>query len=202
MIFAYNKKHIGDTLIVIVANDQEEKNTVEIKGKIARITAGATVIGWNFFDVSAIIAIEGAGQVYLTDEQLAVLNEHLAQAGFSERLEADLAPKIVVGYVESCEPHPDSDHLSITKTRVSADEVLQIVCGAPNIAAGQKVVVAKVGAMMPDGTLIWAGNLRGVDSYGMICSARELHLPNAPEKRGILELSADAVVGEAFLVGK
>ena len=76
--------------------------------------------------------------------------------------------------------------------------VLQIVCGAPNIEAGQKVVVAKPGAMMPDGMMIWPGTLRGVDSYGMICSARELHLPNAPEKKGILVLPEDAVVGEVF----
>ena len=51
---------------------------------------------------------------------------------------------------------------------------------------------------MPDGMMIWPGTLRGVDSYGMICSARELHLPNAPEKKGILVLPEDAVVGEAF----
>ena len=75
---------------------------------------------------------------------------------------------------------------------------MQIVCGAPNIEAGQKVVVAKPGAMMPDGMMIWPGTLRGVDSYGMICSARELHLPNAPAKKGILVLPEDAVVGEAF----
>ncbi|HFJ6866946.1 TPA: DUF4479 domain-containing protein, partial [Enterococcus faecium] len=62
----------------------------------------------------------------------------------------------------------------------------------------QKVVVAKPGAMMPDGMMIWPGTLRGVDSYGMICSARELHLPNAPAKKGILVLPEDAVVGEAF----
>ncbi|MEN2277657.1 YtpR family tRNA-binding protein, partial [Enterococcus faecium] len=75
--------------------------------------------------------------------------------------------------------------------------VLQIISGAPNIEPGQKVVVAKPGAMMPDGMMIWPRTLRGVDSYGMICSARELHLPNAPEKKGILVLPEDAVVGEA-----
>jgi tRNA-binding protein len=56
--------------------------------------------------------------------------------------------------------------------------------------------------MMPDGMLIWPGELRGVASYGMICSAKELNLPNAPMKRGILELGSDAVIGEAFKVGK
>ncbi|MGI6156664.1 MAG: DUF4479 domain-containing protein, partial [Enterococcus lemanii] len=65
-----------------------------------------------------------------------------------------------------------------------------------------KVVVAKPGAMMPDGLLIWPGELRGVASFGMVCSAKELNLANAPMKRGILELPADAVVGEAFPIGK
>ena len=110
--------------------------------------------------------------------------------------------KIVVGEVISLEDHPDSDHLHITETEIDGGETLQIVCGAPNIEAGQKVVVAKPGAMMPDGQMIWPGNLRGVDSFGMICSAKELHLPNAPEKRGILVLAEDAKVGEKFEVSK
>ena len=63
------------------------------------------------------------------------------------------------------------------------DETLQIVCGAPNVDAGQKVVVAKIGAVMPSGMLIKEGNLRGVDSYGMLCSARELAIPNAPSEK-------------------
>ena len=84
--------------------------------------------------------------------------------------------------------HPDSDHLHIAKIEVDNDQTLQIVCGAPNIEAGQNVVVAKVGAMMPNGAMIWPGKLRGVDSYGMVCAARELELPNAPKKRGILVL--------------
>ena len=75
---------------------------------------------------------------------------------------------------------------------------MQIVCGAPNIDEGQKVVVAKVGAMMPNGAMIFPGKLRGVESMGMICSARELELPNAPQKRGILVLPET----DAFEVGK
>ena len=114
------------------------------------------------------------------------LNRLITEAGFTEQLAIDLEPKIVVGYVKTCEPHPDSDHLSVTETEVGEGEVLQIVCGAANIRKGLKVVVAKPGAMMPDGLLIWPGTLRGVDSYGMICSARELHLANAPLKKEFL----------------
>ena len=60
------------------------------------------------------------------------------------------------------------------------------------------MVVAKIGAVMPSGMLIKEGNLRGVDSFGMLCSARELEIPNAPSEKGILILPADAEVGSAF----
>lgn len=161
------------------------------------------MVAWNLFNASALLGeIEGNGQIVLSNEQITKVNQAIKQAGFSEELPVDSGPKIVVGFVKSCKAHPDSDHLSITQTQVGEDEVLQIVCGAPNIKAGQKVVVAKPGAMMPDGLMIWPGILRGEESFGMICSAKELGLANAPEKKGILELSFDAVVGEAFPVGK
>lgn len=204
MIFAYNKEHVGDVLLIIVADDQGQENRVERKGNVARVSVaqGDQVVAWNLFNASEILGeIDANGQVNLTAEQLAKVNAELANSGFSEILVEDNTPKIVTGFVKSCKKHPDSDHLSITQTEVDNGEVLQIVCGAPNIKAGQKVVVAKPGAMMPDGLMIWPGVLRGVESFGMICSASELRLPNAPAKKGILELPFDAVVGEVFPVG-
>ena len=85
--------------------------------------------------------------------------------------------------------------MHVTTVEVADGEEHQIVCGAPNIAQGQKVVVALPGTLMPNGAQIWPGELRGVDSYGMICSARELGLPHAPQKRGIM------VVPDSFEVG-
>lgn len=203
VIFAYNKQNVGDTLMVIVKNDENEENSMERKGDVARIqTLDGTTVAWNFFNASNYLTIQGNGQVELLEKDIETLNEQLKLAGFEERLVADLSPKFVVGYVKTCIPHPDSDHLHITETEIDGGKTLQIVCGAPNIEAGQKVVVAKPGAMMPDGQIIWPGNLRGVDSFGMICSAKELHLPNAPEKRGILVLAEDAKIGEKFEVGK
>jgi tRNA-binding protein len=81
---------------------------------------------------------------------------------------------------------------------VGDGEEHQIVCGAPNIAQGQKVVVALPGTLMPNGEQIWPGALRGVDSYGMICSARELGLPHAPQKRGIMVVPDNFEVGAEF----
>lgn len=199
MIFAYNKAHVGDTLMVVVADDKGTENTVERKWNVAQVKdASGQIVAWNFFHISDHLTIEGNGQVTINEEQLTELNRLIKEAGFTETLIADNEPKIVVGYVKTCVPHPDSDHLSVTETEVDNGHVLQIVCGAPNIEAGQKVVVAKPGAMMPDGLMIWPGSLRGVESYGMICSARELHLPDAPTEKGILVLPEDAVVGEAF----
>ena len=85
---------------------------------------------------------------------------------------------------------------------MSAVKTVQIVCGAPNVDAGQKVVVAKVGAVMPSGMVIRDAELRGVPSSGMICSAKELGLPDAPEEKGILVLDNNAVVGETFSINK
>lgn len=203
VIFAYNKEYVSDTLMVITENDKGLAQTVSRVDNVAQIkNEEDTIVGWNFFAISEIMTIEGRGQVELTDAQVAQLNERIAAAGFAEKLAVDHTPKIVVGYVQTCEEHPDSDHLSLTQIDVGNDEVLQIVCGAANIRKGLKVVVAKPGAMMPDGLLIWPGTLRGVESFGMVCSAKELALTDAPLKKGILELPQDAVVGSAFPTGK
>lgn len=89
------------------------------------------------------------------------------------------------------------DKLSVLKVNVG-NEHLQIVCGAPNVEAGQKVVVAKVGKVMPSGMVIKDAELRGVASSGMICSMKELNLPNAPQEKGIMVLSNDYEIGQAF----
>ena len=202
MIFAYNKAHVGDCLMVICANDKNMEQTVERKGNVAQIkTVDGTIVGYNFFEVSTYLPLTAQGQVKLTQEQVDVLNEELQKSGFAERLTYDASPKFMVGFVKECVPHPDSDHLSITQIDFDGKhESLQIVCGAPNIRKNLKVVVALPGAMMPDGMMIWPGELRGEKSFGMICSARERQLPNAPMKRGILELGPDAVVGSEFVL--
>lgn len=201
MIFCYNREGVGDVLLVVVKDAGDKPVTTERKGNIARIFLKETgeTVAWNIFEVSSLIGqLEGNGQINLTEDQLAKLNTQLAAADFDEKLVADPSPKFVVGYVKSCVDHPDSDHLHITETEIDNNETVQIVCGAPNIEAGIKVVVAKVGAMMPNGLIIWPGKLRGVESNGMICSARELGIPNAPQKKGILVLPEDAEVGKAY----
>ena len=122
----------------------------------------------------------------------------MAKEGFAEQLENDPSPKFVVGQIKEMVAHPDSDHLNICQVQISDDKTVQIVAGAPNATVGLKTIVALPGAMMPNGSLIFPGALRGEKSFGMMCSPRELALPNAPQKRGIIELDDTAVVGEAF----
>ena len=109
------------------------------------------------------------------------------------------ATNLVVGEVIECEMHPDSDHLHVCKVNVGS-EVLQIVCGAPNVRKGLKVIVALVGAVLPGDFKIKAGKIRGIESNGMLCSIAELGLDSKflkPEdKEGIHELPDEAKVGE------
>ena len=100
---------------------------------------------------------------------------------------------VVVAEVLSVEKHPDADKLKLCSVNVGESSPLQIVCGAPNVAAGMKVPCARVGAKLP-GIEIRKAKVRGIESSGMLCSARELGLPD--DHGGLLPLSADALVGE------
>lgn len=105
---------------------------------------------------------------------------------------------LVVGEVLECEMHPDSDHLHVCKVDVGT-EVLDIVCGAPNVRVGLKTIVALPGAKLPGGE-IKKGKIRGVESNGMLCSKAELGLDNKfleeKDKTGIHELPLDSKIGE------
>jgi phenylalanyl-tRNA synthetase beta chain len=103
---------------------------------------------------------------------------------------------VKVGHVVECGQHPDADKLRVTKIDVGADELLDIVCGAPNCRQGLKVAVATVGAVLPGDFKIKKAKLRGQPSRGMLCSFSELGID--VESDGILELSEDAVIGTDF----
>ncbi len=106
---------------------------------------------------------------------------------------------VVVGYVKERSKHPDADRLSVCVVDAGQGEDLQIVCGAPNVAQGQKVPVALIGAKLPGGIHIKRSKLRGVESQGMICSAKELGLNDKllakDQQEGIMVLPDDAEVG-------
>ena len=112
-----------------------------------------------------------------------------------EKVGADFTG-ICAALVETCEPHPDSDHLHVC-TVFDGKERLQIVCGAPNCRAGLVTALAHVGAKVPEsGDVLKKGKLRGVESFGMLCSARELSLSG--DHSGIIELKSDVAPGTAL----
>ena len=100
---------------------------------------------------------------------------------------------VVVAKVVECEAHPDSDHLHVTKVDAGTGELLQVVCGAPNVAAGQKVLFAQIGTVLPGDFKIKKSKIRGVESLGMICAEDELGIGTSHD--GIMVLPEDAVVG-------
>lgn len=201
MIFSFNEAVFGDCLIVLLKNANEQCKVKTVGNVVALYNAQGEVSGYNFFNVKKNLpSLAGKkGQVFPTASEIDQLNAMLFDCGFETLLnQEENRPHIVTGYVKTCVEHPDSDHLHITEVEVNGGQVLQIVCGAPNIEAGQHVVVATPGSMMPDGTCIWAGELRGVPSAGMICSAKELHLKNASQERGILVLPQNTAIGVPF----
>lgn len=100
---------------------------------------------------------------------------------------------VVVGHVLDVQPHPDADKLRICRVDAGSGEPLQIVCGAPNVHTGMRAPVATIGAVLPGDFRIRKSKLRGVESFGMLCSARELGL--SEDHGGLMPLPADAVPG-------
>jgi phenylalanyl-tRNA synthetase beta chain len=134
----------------------------------------------------------------------AQLAETLTMAGMEVEELRPVAPPfsgVVVAEIVECVQHPNADRLRVCKVNAGQPELLQIVCGAPNARAGLKAPLALVGAELPPGEdgkpfKIGTGKLRGVESFGMLCSARELKLSD--EHGGLLELPADAPVGQSI----
>lgn len=124
------------------------------------------------------------------------LAHQLTMAGFEVEGRSLAAPPfagIVVGEILAAAPHPAADKLRVCEVLGRDGERLTIVCGAPNARAGIKVPLARIGARLPGGMAIKRAKLRGVESEGMLCSARELELGDSHE--GLLELPAELATG-------
>ncbi|MBR3990285.1 MAG: phenylalanine--tRNA ligase subunit beta, partial [Bacteroidales bacterium] len=126
--------------------------------------------------------------------------EQVAEAMTSIGIEVDAVEvqdrgldHVVVAQVLTCEAHPDSDHLHVTTVNDGSPEPVQVVCGAPNVAAGQKVLFAQIGAVLPGDFKIKKSKIRGVESFGMICAEDELGIGTS--HAGIMVLPESAVPG-------
>lgn len=192
----YNYHTIGDVLLII--SDLETKpNRVIKNGDVTSLYLDDKLIGINIFNISNVLKIKSNGLIVLPlQKMIDIINNILINANV-ETLEYKKESGFKVGKVLTCEEHPDSDHMHVLTVDIGS-EVLDIVCGAPNVKEGQKVVVATLGTTMFDGKKIVPSSLRGIKSNGMLCSPRELHLEGAPNVRGILVLDDDAIIGEDF----
>lgn len=133
------------------------------------------------------------GEIQALGDKLTMLGLELE--GINDPFES--IKDIVIGHVVECEKHPEAEKLSVCTVDVGDTETLTIVCGAPNVGKGQKVPVAKVGTIMPEGMKIKKAKLRGVKSMGMICSERELGMSD--EHDGIWVLDDSLKVGDKLV---
>src|SRR5258705_11424689 len=126
----------------------------------------------------------------------AELCDRLTMAGLEVEEATPAAPPfsgVIVGKIERVDPHPNADRLNVCIVDVGVPERLTIVCGAPNAVAGMKAPCATIGAKLPGGLAITRATVRGVESEGMLCSAKELGIDD--DASGLLALAADATVG-------
>ncbi|MDL2212045.1 DUF4479 domain-containing protein [Erysipelotrichaceae bacterium OttesenSCG-928-M19] len=188
----YHAFYIDNNLLIRIKDDECHCFTKENNISIL-YNNKEEVIGYNIFDYN----FEGLneGLVVLTRELHEDINKQLTSIK-QDLLDFDDKDYFVVGYVKSIKKHQKSDKLNICQVDIGS-EVLQIVCGASNVAQDQKVVVAKVGAVLFNGTWIHKGSLMNVESNGMICSAKELNL--VKESTGILVLEDNYKIGEPFV---
>ena len=135
----------------------------------------------------------------IKDQDVHELATKITKAGINiEGVYTHHMDNLVIGQIENVEEHPDSDHLHVCKVNIGSD-TLQIVCGAPNVREGMKVIVALVGAVLPGDFEIKKSKIRGVESCGMMCALYELGLEEKNDEtyaKGIEELNDDAPVGE------
>ena len=140
----------------------------------------------------------------ISNQDLQELSVKITEAGINiEKVITNKIDNLVIGKVKSCIDHPDSDHLHLCQVDVGKEELQQIVCGAPNVREGLKVIVALPGAVLPGDFAIKSSKIRGVESNGMICALYELGLEEKTDEtyaKGIEELNENAPVGKDPLV--
>ena len=175
-----------------IQNEGELITTKQHKQQVIFMNSDQEIVGFNLLDTSGF-ACQEPGRILMTEE----VSQYLQKAVGAK---FPVTNYFVVGKVVGCEKI-EGTHLSQCQVDVG-QETLQIVCGASNVRTNILVVVALVGAVMNDGTLIKPGKLRGIDSFGMLCSCRELNLTNQGfNEEGIIELPThEFTVGEVFKI--
>lgn len=191
----YNKENVGDVLIM--KSNDDIATSFKKYGDLVAIYKDDNLIGYNYFNISNKYSNLKNGINYHPEKELIELINLELKNNNLEEIEI-IEPNFRVGLVKECEDI-EGTHLHLCKVDIK-DEELQIVCGAKNVKEGALVVVAMVGTIMNDGSFINKGQLKGYDSYGMLCSKRELNIPTE-EVRGLLLLDSNEYkIGDKFFV--
>ena len=191
----YNKENVGDVLI-IKGSDKIATSYKKINDLVV-IYNEEEIIGYNLFNASLLDNNLVKGINYHPSKELINKINEILKLNNLEEIDV-IEPNFRVGLVKECEDI-EGTHLHLCKVDIK-DEVLQIVCGAKNVKEGVLVVVAMIGTIMNDGTIISKGQLKGFDSYDMLCSKRELNIPTE-EVRGLLLLDSNEYnIGDKFEV--
>jgi tRNA-binding protein len=195
--YFYNKNLIGDVLLISIDN---ELTTTSIKtfDDITLVYHDDILTGINIFNFSGVVKIKNEGRIVLPpNEMIDAINSKLSL--ISEiKLPYVTETGFKVGKILTVDEHPESSHLHILTVDIGS-EVLDIVCGAYNVKENMLVVVATIGTVMMDGTVIKPGKLLGEVSNGMCCSPKELGLKLDYPLHHLLVLDEDKVtIGQDF----
>jgi tRNA-binding protein len=188
----YNKNALKDTLIIHI-NDGASNEVIKKNNICYGLNENKQFLFVNIFEASKHLSLAD-GYLILNKEIIEYIKKEIKV----DLQQYNIDTGLVIGKIIQCEEIPNSHlHKCIVDVK---DEQLQIVCGAKNAKSGIKVVVAKVGVIIPNGLKILKNKFLGIDSIGMLCSATELKLTNDKFNRnGIVELPDDYQVGEPFL---
>lgn len=193
----YDYESIGDVLL-IVFDSNTIPNVIKRDNDVVSLYKDDKLIGINIFNISKIMKIKAKGYIPLvSDRVLEVINTILKNSNVAE-LPAQKDSGFRVAKIVDIEEHPDSKHLHICTVDIGEKEPLQIVCGAFNARKDLICVCATPYTFMPNGQSIIPNKLLGIDSYGMLCSGRELNLEGYEGKKGLLELDESYTLGSDF----
>lgn len=193
----YDYESIGDVLL-IVFDSNTIPNVIKRNNDVVSLYKDDKLIGINIFNISKIMKIKAKGYIPLvSDRVLEVINTILKNSNVTE-LPAQKESGFRVAKIVDIEEHPDSEHLHICTVDIGEKEPLQIVCGAFNARKDLICVCATPYTFMPNGQSIIPNKLLGIDSYGMLCSGRELNLEGYEGKKGLLELDESYTLGSDF----
>lgn len=194
----YNYKKLGDILMISFNPNSYAKKILKNNEVLCLFNEKEELIGINILNFSNVVKIKSNGFIPLINTKLLnVINSILINANL-EPLEEKKESGFKIGKIISMEEHPESEHLHICEVDIGEKENLQIVCGSFNAKVGIKVVCATPYTFMPNGQIILPGKVLGIESFGMLCSGRELNLGGYDNISGLYILDDSYKIGDDF----